>query len=581
MAPPPAAALSPASDTSGATVEANANAAMNEHGAPTRLTRRAVLRGAAVAGAASLIHPTPGLAAGPGATPGSPFSCWVGSLAAGDSGMIAAHAHFSLVGVQWSGPATARIELRTRALGGAWGRWAVASVLGHGPDSAPDRLGLFGEAIWTGPADYVQLRSSGPVEGVRLHFIAASGVPEARAAQAFPLAQPVLQTGPGQPPIIARSAWAQGRAPHQGPYYGEIKLAFVHHSVSPNGYSAGDVPSILLGIFAYHRYVRGFFDIAYNFAIDAFGRIWEARAGGVDEPVIGAQAGGYNTESTGVVVLGTFTDVVPSAAAIDALEHLLAWKLSLHGLPTLGQVTVVVDPADYYYTPFGPGAHVSLPRVAGHRDGDSTDCPGNALYAQLPAIRPRVAALAGNAAGLTLTAPRANVTAGATVALNGRLSMLSGSVLSSAPIEVQEVGTGTAQTIGQLVTGADGSWSFPLTPTATVVVRALHRPAPASVSDLLLISVAPALTLSLGSVSPLQLTGTVSPTKARVTIDLYRVSAAGHRHLAATKRVPAGAGSFQTRIRPPRPGHYVLIARTAADARNSAGASPPLQVTIP
>jgi hypothetical protein len=119
-----------------------------------------------------------------------------------------------------------------------------------------------------------------------------------------------------------------------------------------------------------------------------------ARAGGIDEAVIGAQAGGYNLESTGVAVLGTFSDVVAPPAAIAALERLLAWKLLLHGLPTLGNVTVEVDPAAAFYTPFRPGAQVSLPRIAGHRDGDLTDCPGNAFYARLPAIRRRAAALA-------------------------------------------------------------------------------------------------------------------------------------------------------------------------------------------
>ena len=145
---------------------------------------------------------------------------------------------------------------------------------------------------------------------------------------------------------------------------------------------------MLLAIFDYHKFVRNFFDIGYNFVIDAFGRIWEARAGGIDEPVVGAQAGAYNEESTGVAVLGTFTSVVPPQAAITALEHLLAWKLALHGVPALGRVMVVVDPADAFYTPFRPGAHVMLPRVAGHRDGDLTGCPGTAFYDRLPAIRP-------------------------------------------------------------------------------------------------------------------------------------------------------------------------------------------------
>ena len=92
----------------------------------------------------------------------------------------------------------------------------------------------------------------------------------------MPLAQPILDTGPGQPPIIARQAWARGQAPPRHlPVFATVNLAFVHHSVTANGYGPGQVPGILLSIFAYHVYVRDYWDIAYNFAVDAFGRIWE------------------------------------------------------------------------------------------------------------------------------------------------------------------------------------------------------------------------------------------------------------------------------------------------------------------
>ena len=112
---------------------------------------------------------------------------------------------------------------------------------------------------------------------------------------------------------------------------------------------------MLFAMYQFHRFVRGWHDIGYNFVIDAFGRVWEARQGGIDLAVVGAQAGGYNQQSTGVSLLGTFSSVVsPSRAAIDALERLLAWKLSLHGIPTLGEVTVEVNPSDFFYTPFPP-----------------------------------------------------------------------------------------------------------------------------------------------------------------------------------------------------------------------------------
>jgi hypothetical protein len=560
------------------------------------LTRRSVLRGAAAAGAASFVRPSAAVAAlvGPRGTAvglasggAGVFSRWIGALA-GESGPIAAPRRFALVGLEWSAPARASVELRTRPRAGSWGRWALASVLGHGPDRAPDRGAHFAEPIWSGPADYVQLRSSGAVRGVRLHFIAARPTPPgAHASQALPLAQPVLDAGPGQPPIIARSAWAGGQAtPGHIPVYGALDLAIVHHSVSPNGYGPGDVPSLLLGIFDYHRYVRDYWDIAYNFAVDAFGRIWEARAGGIDLPVVGAHAGGYNAESTGVVVLGTFADVAPPGAAIAALEQLLAWKLSLHGVPALGRATVEVAPSDAFFTPFAPGALVSLPRVAGHRDGDVTDCPGNALYGELPSIRPRAAALAGAPARLAITAPSTPVHSGAAVAVSGRLTDLSsGSPLAGAPIELQQITPGAEQTIAALTTAADGSWSARLTPAGNTLVRALHRPAPAAVSEVMLISVAPALTLGIASQAPtarvpLAVSGTVSPARRRVTVDLYR-AAHGRRRLIASKRVTVGAaGGFQATFKPPRAGRYALIARTPAGARYAAGASASVEVTV-
>jgi len=315
-----------------------------------------------------------------------------------------------------------------------------ASTLGHDPDRVVARTALFGEAICTGHADCVELRATRQVRGVRLHFVTGHGGSRAASdSAALPLAAPVLDAAPGQPPIIALAAWAHGQAPHAAPAYGTMKLAFVHHTVNPNGYSAGEVPAMLLAIFDYHRYVRRFNDIAYNFVIDAFGRIREARAGGVDEAVIGAQAGGYNLESTGVAVLGTFSSAVPPPPAIAALERLLAWKLSLHGLPTRGHVTVEVDPADAFYTPFRPGAHVSLPRIAGHRDGDLTDCPGNALYARLAMIRRRAAGLAGTPATVTLAPAQPTVIAGTPLYVSGRLMALSGDPLAGAPVEVQQL----------------------------------------------------------------------------------------------------------------------------------------------
>lgn len=453
-----------------------------------KLTRRTALGALAGAGAATLLRPAGAIAAlTHGVTPPSVFSLGVGSVN-GASPPIAAPREFSLVGVQWSSPRHVRIELRVCRRDGPWSPWAVASTLGHGPDETRPDEPLIGEGIWTGPAAYVELRSSRPLQGVRLHFVApepAFTFGGRAAAGSQTLAQPILDAGPGQPPIIARQAWAQGKAPPAvEPSYGTIKLAFVHHTDNPNGYSASQVPSILYAIYQFHRYTRGWDDIGYNFVIDLFGRIWEAREGGIDEAVVGAQAGGYNKESTGVAVLGTFDSVLPTSAALSALERLLAWKLSLHGVPTTGRVTVVVDPADAFYTPFKPGAHVSLPRVAGHRDGDSTGCPGDALYGYLPTMRPRVHALARSPLRLSLWTSGAKVRSGAPVVVYGALKRLSGAPVPGAMIELQQITAGGAETtLQRLTTNSGGGFSATLTPQRTVRVRALHRAAPAAVSD--------------------------------------------------------------------------------------------------
>jgi hypothetical protein len=548
-----------------------------------QLTRRTLLGGAVAAGAASVLAPADSLAAALEPPP-AVFSSRVGPLR-GTSGVIAAPQRFELVGAEWAAPAHARIELRTRGVGGRWSRWALASVCGHGPDRAPPAGSQFGEPIWSGPAEAVQLRSHVAVEGVRLHFVTVRVGGAAAVAGGLPLVATGLDAGPGQPPIIARAAWARGGAPPRfPPAYGSVKLAFVHHSEGPNGYRAGDVPAILKSIYQFHRFVRGYNDIGYNFAIDAFGRIWEARAGGVDGPVIGAQAGGYNFASTGVVILGTFISVLPPAAALAAVERLLAWKLSLHGVPVLGRVGVRVDPAGAGFTRFAPNTLVSLPRVAGHRDGDQTACPGDALYARLPSMRPRVARLAGTPARLTLLAQPQELTPGATVTLSGRLALPHGASAEGAPIELQiiarrgaDVGTGT--TVASAVTAADGTWTATLAPVQNTLVRALHRAAPATVSDVALLAVEPAITLQVDSVAPLTVSGTVSPAKRFVTVDLYAL-ANGHRRRVAGKRLAVSHGRFSGQIRTRRHGRSLLIARTAADAATVAGASAPVDVTL-
>jgi hypothetical protein len=449
--------------------------------------------------------------------------------------------------------------------------------------------GYTGEPVWFGPADELQVWTSGAVSGLRIRFVATAAVaaapraPRTAHAAALPLAQPILPAGGGQPPIIARSAWAGSRhPPAAGPFYGNVVCGIVHHSDNPNGYSAGDVPAIILAIYLFHRYTNGWNDIGYNFAIDAFGRIWEARAGGIDLPVLGAHAGGFNGASTGVCLLGTFMSQLPSLAAMDALERLLAWKLPLHGVPIQGRVAVTASSDASRYGPYHGGERVVVPRIAGHREVDSTDCPGNDLFGQLPAVRNQVTGLAGSTAQLTLAASQAVVPPGTTVTLSGVLSQLAGPPIPGAPLQIQTItGIGVEATLATVTTGPDGSWGTTVVPTRSLLIRALHADAPAATSDVVAIGLTPILTLSPVPGTPLRVTGTIQPGTRRVTLDVYRLSGP-HRRLVLRRRVAVHHGQFSARLALGRRarGRYEIVARTAAGAVTAAGASPPVSVTL-
>ena len=502
-----------------------------------RITRRSLLATSAGAIAGGLLRPRGALALLAAHQSPTLTAHWLGELSPAGATIELEHPA-DLVGLQWRAPAGAGVWLRFRGRDGLWSSWVSAGASGHGPDVPPAADRHVGEPIWTGGTTAVQVRPARTLSGVLLHLVHVggdkAGERQARtAAQAMssgqlPLATPTLPAGPGQPPIIARRAWALGgEAPRVTPEYGAVRMAFVHHTENPNGYAASEVPAMLRAIYVFHRYVNGWNDIGYNFVVDLYGRIFEGRAGGVDEPVIGAQAGGYNLVSTGVAVLGSFMAVPISQAARGALEELLAWKLSLHGVPAQGNVTVRVNPAGASCSRFPANAHVSLPRIAGHRDGDATDCPGNVLYGELPAIRAGVRRLAPNPTRATLARTVSPVppstqgtpepvsgtgtgspTPGQPETLSGVIALLDGTPVAGAPIliQVRTVSRGgelvSERTLAETTTDSEGKWVLEATPVAPGVggmwLRALCPGAPgvsACVSDPLHVKTGVSLTV--------------------------------------------------------------------------------------
>jgi hypothetical protein len=208
-----------------------------------------------------------------------------------------------------------------------------------------------------------------------------------------------------RPPVTSRAAWgADESISPEAPGYlpdGRIKAVVVHHTAESNTYTCADAPKVVRGIYAYHVKQLGWKDIGYNFLVDKCGTVYEGRKGGADRPVMGAHAYGFNAETTGVSVLGTYTDAAPSREAMASVARIAAWKLGQYGVDPAGTTTLTAGDSGRNYAgrTWAKGAQLPFPAVHGHRDGYNTQCPGNALHQQLATIRSWAA---GPVAGLAV-----------------------------------------------------------------------------------------------------------------------------------------------------------------------------------
>jgi hypothetical protein len=459
------------------------------------------------------------------------------------------------------------VWLRGRRMRGRWSRWVRVAD----------------EPIWAGGDDYVQLRGSRALGGLRLRFVNAH-VPGAVAAAHK--SQVTLPTG-GQLAIEPRAAWGAGRCKPTTPAgYGRVDLAFVHHTESLNNYRRSDSPSIVLGICLFHRNVNHWDDIGYNFLVDRFGQVFEGRSGGIDAPVIGAQAGGFNVYSTGVAAIGDFRFRRFSSPGMNSLAQLLAWKLSLHGVPAEG--TVTVRSGGGVFTPYARGTPVTLNRIAGHREADSTVCPGAALYAQLPGLRARVAQLEGPVSRLDLSVSQPKLLYPQALAFAGRLTTAPGLPLPpGATVEIRDQLARGGRVLATLPLAPDGSFAGSLPLVHDDVVMASFPGGgglPRVVSGAVHATVAPAIALraSVGSVprgSTVTLSGEVTPPKGRLTLDEQELRRGRYRRVR-TLKLKAVAGAFSVTVGLSRPGSFRFTARTPASHLADAGASPPVTVQV-
>ncbi|MGP4110360.1 FG-GAP-like repeat-containing protein [Streptomyces sp. 4N509B] len=337
---------------------------------------------------------------------------------------------FSSLGISWpraAAPLDGRAEVRTRSVEtGEWSAWQPLETDLEAPETAEGaEAGARGGTAprWVGLSDGVEARVvaedgtvSGLPDGLRLDLVDPGTDPagtaellesteETEATEATESAEapgPAPESTVRQPTIVPRAGWGADESLVADPpqYLDRLDAVFVHHTAETNAYSCADSPAVIRSIMAYHVESLGWNDIGYNLLVDKCGTIYEGRAGGVDQPVMGAHTYGFNGYSTGVAVLGNFAepDGVPTSRITDAVARVAGWKLGQYGVDPTGQVTLTAAGDTGVWN---EGDRATLRTVSGHRDGYATECPGDALYDRLGEIRRFAASPAASAAPAT------------------------------------------------------------------------------------------------------------------------------------------------------------------------------------
>jgi hypothetical protein len=314
---------------------------------------------------------------------------------------------YTMAGLVWRQSGDSPIPTEVSWSGGTTGHARLVSEPDEAPNpGSPDDSGLQGTApVWTGTTRCLNVRMKLPAResltSIRAVFVNTSGtatepsfldragdmLADAWGMAGTSFAPRAAEAAAAQPPIITRAGWGADETMRRcGPDYAPaLKMAYVHHTVNSNKYPESQADDIIRGIYAYHVEGRKYCDIAYNFLIDRFGHIYEGRYGGIDQPVIGGHAMGFNTASTGIAAIGTFTSKPPPKKVVSAFKRLLAWRLDVAHLRPTG--TTVMTSGGGSTTKFKRGEQVELSVISGHMDTGLTACPGAKLYAKLPVIR--------------------------------------------------------------------------------------------------------------------------------------------------------------------------------------------------
>ncbi|MGB2733300.1 MAG: N-acetylmuramoyl-L-alanine amidase [Saprospiraceae bacterium] len=273
--------------------------------------------------------------------------------------------------------------VRFSANGLDWDPWLPLHIENHyegGRFTAVSTLMTLDKSI-----SYYQLRcisnlksDSTSIQAIRLNFFNPGSVKKNNTS-------PVLSSGLREksscacmkPKYVSRSGWNCPQGAWPVATTSPLTHLIVHHSAGQN--NSPDWAATVLSIWNFHVASNGYSDIGYNWLIAPDGTLFEGRySDGAD--ALGAHFCSKNSNTMGVCMLGLYTDQTASPEALSTLTQLLAWK----------SCELNIEPRER--APHSSSG-LDLLRISGHRDGCSTECPGEKLYQDLPKLRTTVSDL--------------------------------------------------------------------------------------------------------------------------------------------------------------------------------------------
>ena len=341
---------------------------------------------------------------------------------------------FTVAGVSWAqtaGVTSRELRVSVRLLErGRWSGWEQLSV----PDDGPDAASAEGATARVGTAPIV---TSGAT-GIQVRATSTTAVPtDLRVTTIDPGTSKAdddltATTPPGsasaaavKPTIITRKSWgADERLRRPATLNATVKAITIHHTAGTNSYTADTAAAQVRGIYAYDTQGLGWTDIAYNFLVDKYGRIYEGRAGSITSAVRGAHAMGFNVDTMGVAAMGNYETVAAPAVMVDAMAKVAGWKLSQYGRDPLGKVTLVSQGGSG--AKFAAGRSAVLDVVNAHQNTSYTLCPGKYLFPLMGTIRSKAATYA-RYSSTTVPKPAAPKPAATLYALYGSTTVKAGS----------------------------------------------------------------------------------------------------------------------------------------------------------